>query len=80
MGFWWCRDANGSEDRVSADVDEDYANDFARIVALTRNSAPVLLEIAAAALAWRGDDQPRTHDDAMEAVQGLLAAISKVRP
>lgn len=42
-----------------------------------RNAAPVLLEIAAAALAWR--DRPIT-DDAVAPLERLLAAIDRVRP
>lgn len=56
QGFWWC-DANVGEDRVSADPDEDYANDLADRVAALANAAPVLLEIAAAALALREQEK-----------------------
>lgn len=41
------------------------------------NAAPVLLEIAAAALAWR--DRPIT-DDAVAPLERLLAAIDRVSP
>lgn len=75
-GFWWCQDRKGSVDRVSADPDEDYATDFARTVAMLRNASPVLLDIAAAALAFTEAD---ANDSDMELID-LRVSLAKARP
>jgi hypothetical protein len=49
QGFWRCRDRDGVEDRVSADVDEDYANNFSRTVAALMNAGPAAYDVVAAA-------------------------------
>lgn len=89
-GFWWCTDEDGLEDRVSAETSEDYANDLAATVAELRNAAPVLLEIAAAALAANGRcDHPEGRCangyhyrgcPRFAGEQQLKAALAKVRP
>ncbi len=76
IGRWLCTNANGEDDIVSADADEGYANDFARIVAMTRNAAPLLLEIVAAALIVEAQNGFRDS----KAVYALRAALAKVRP
>lgn len=75
-GDWTCTNDDGLEDRVSADTGEDYANELAKYVARLANSAPVLLEIAAAALAWQTSPQAK----ARQARAQLLAALGKVAP
>lgn len=88
QGFWW-GDTKEGEDRVSADTDEDYANDFAARVASLANAAPVLLEIAAAGKLMRGPcDHPEgrcangSHFRGCSRFEGekrFDAALAKVR-
>jgi uncharacterized protein YktB (UPF0637 family) len=82
QGFWWCKDHNGAEERVSADVDEDYASEFSALVARLINDQPALLGIATAALriqAWH-DDEDRSQAELEARLDELMAATRKVRP
>ena len=59
-----------SEDKAECDDEDAYG------IAYLRNAAPVLLEIAAATLAWQTSPQAK----ARQARAQLLAALGKVAP
>jgi hypothetical protein len=89
QGFWWTRGKDDLEDRVSTDADEDYAKELAARFADLANTAPLLLEIAAAALACQNSEctgkrcshpAHRSPCAILATQDALEAALSKVRP